>query len=171
MIQLASVIPGEAAMAQAQSKTQICLERRYFIDGSDARIIMGGEEAGLLRLWRERREEVEREDLSGNLIAPLAVATRNLNQRRYEAMAGGVPLGWYIAAVCYATTVISLGYYPWNFLLVGLLFLIRNKPLHERAFVCCSSRVRIIIGLADGHVVHSALNSMKTTFALSGSRR
>jgi predicted phage-related endonuclease len=39
-------------------------ERRDFIGGSDARIIMGNDEAALLRLWREKRGEVEREDLS-----------------------------------------------------------------------------------------------------------
>jgi predicted phage-related endonuclease len=37
-------------------------ERRYFIGGSDARVIMGNDEAALLRLWREERGEVEPED-------------------------------------------------------------------------------------------------------------
>jgi hypothetical protein len=152
-------------------KTPELHRRRYFVSGSDARILMGKDEATLLRLWPERREEVEREDLSGNLIAPLAVATRNLNRRWYEAIAGGVLLGWYIVTVCYAITVISLGWYPWNFLLVGLLFLIRNEPLHERAFVWCSSRVRMLTGLANRRVIHSGLNSMKATFAASGGRR
>ena len=32
------------------------LMRRSFIGGSDARIIMGDDEAALLRHWRERRE-------------------------------------------------------------------------------------------------------------------
>ena len=32
-------------------------DRRYFIGGSDARIIMGDDEAALLRLWREKRGE------------------------------------------------------------------------------------------------------------------
>ena len=32
------------------------------IGGSDARIIMGDDEAALLRLWREKRGEVEPED-------------------------------------------------------------------------------------------------------------
>src|SRR5262245_9075644 len=136
-------------------KTPELHRRRCFVSGSDARIIMGKDAAALLRLRPEGREEVERADLSGNLIAPLAVATRNLNRRWYEAIAGGVPLGWYIVTVCYATTVISLGWYPWNFLLVGLLFLIRNKRLHERAFVWRSSRVQMLIGLADRRVIHS----------------
>ncbi len=40
-------------------------DRRYFIGGSDARVIMGNDEAALIRLWREKRGEVEPEDLSG----------------------------------------------------------------------------------------------------------
>ena len=65
-------------------------ERRYFIGGSDARIIMGNDEAALLRLWREKRGEVEPEDLSGNLIVQLGVATEDLNRRWYEANSGQV---------------------------------------------------------------------------------
>jgi len=42
--------------------------RRSFIGGSDARIIMGDDEAALLRLWREKRGEVEPEDLIPDLI-------------------------------------------------------------------------------------------------------
>ena len=49
--------------------------RRTFIGGSDARIIMGDDEAALLRLWREKRGEVEPEDLTGNLIVQLGTAT------------------------------------------------------------------------------------------------
>src|SRR5215472_11548180 len=62
--------------------------RRYFIGGSDARIIMGSNEAALIRLWREKRGEVEPEDLSGNLIVQLGVATEELNRRWYEANSG-----------------------------------------------------------------------------------
>ena len=46
------------------------LGRRHFIGGSDARIIMGDDENALLRLWREKRGEVEPKDLSGNLDRP-----------------------------------------------------------------------------------------------------
>ena len=77
-------------MAQAQSKTRICSERRYFIGGSDARIIMGDDERALLRLWREKRGEVQPEDLSGNLIVQLGVATEELNRRWYQANSGSV---------------------------------------------------------------------------------
>ena len=64
--------------------------RRYFIGGSDARIIMGNDEAALLRLWREKRGEVEPEDLSGNLVVQLGVATEELNRRWYQANTGQV---------------------------------------------------------------------------------
>jgi predicted phage-related endonuclease len=65
-------------------------ERRYFIGGSDAHIIMGKDEDALLRLWREKRGEIEPEDLSGNLIVQLGVATEDLNRRWYEANTGQV---------------------------------------------------------------------------------
>ena len=64
--------------------------RRYFIGGSDARIIMGDDEEALLRLWREKRGEVEPKDLSGNLIVQLGVVTEDLNRRWYEANTGQV---------------------------------------------------------------------------------
>jgi predicted phage-related endonuclease len=38
--------------------------RRHFLGGSDARIIMSPDEAALIRLWREKRGEVEPADLS-----------------------------------------------------------------------------------------------------------
>ena len=63
-------------------------DRRYFIGGSDARIIMGDDEAALLRLWREKRGDVELEDLSGNLIVQLELATEPLNRRWYERNTG-----------------------------------------------------------------------------------
>ena len=65
-------------------------DRRYFIGGSDARIIMGNDEAALIRLWREKRGEVEPEDLSGNLVIQLGSATEELNRRWYEANTGQV---------------------------------------------------------------------------------
>ena len=63
-------------------------ERRYFIGGSDARIIMGDDEEALLRLWREKRGEAEPEDLSGNLIVQLGLITEDLNRHWYERNTG-----------------------------------------------------------------------------------
>jgi len=65
-------------------------DRRCFIGGSDARIIMGDDEAALIRLWREKRGEIEPEDRSGNLIVQLGLATEELNRRWYEANTGQV---------------------------------------------------------------------------------
>jgi predicted phage-related endonuclease len=62
--------------------------RRVFIGGSDARIIMGSDEAALVRLWREKRGEAEPEDLSGNLIVQLGLATESLNRHWYERNTG-----------------------------------------------------------------------------------
>jgi predicted phage-related endonuclease len=59
-------------------------DRRSFIGGSDARIIMGDDEAALLRLWREKRGDIEPEDLSGNLIVQLGTVTEGLNRHWYE---------------------------------------------------------------------------------------
>jgi predicted phage-related endonuclease len=64
------------------------LARRGFIGGSDARIIMGSEEAALVRLWREKRGEADPEDLSGNLIVQLGTATEDLNRCWYERNSG-----------------------------------------------------------------------------------
>jgi predicted phage-related endonuclease len=65
-------------------------DRRYFIGGSDARIITGDDEAALLRLWQEKRGEVEPKDLSDNLVVQLGAATEDLNRGWYEANTGQV---------------------------------------------------------------------------------
>jgi len=93
--------------------------RRYFIGGSDARIIMGSDEQALVRLWREKRGEVEPEDLSGNLVVQLGVATEDLNRRWYEVSTGQVltdvqkkvrhpALRWMGAMVAARTAVLSV---------------------------------------------------------------
>ena len=62
--------------------------RRTFIGGSDARIIMGNDEAALLRLWREKRGEAEPEDLSGNLVVQLGVVTEDAQPALVRAQHG-----------------------------------------------------------------------------------
>jgi hypothetical protein len=61
--------------------------RRHFIGGSDARIIMGQDEKALIRLWQEKRGEVGPEDLSGNLIVQLGLATED-NRTWYKRNTG-----------------------------------------------------------------------------------
>jgi predicted phage-related endonuclease len=72
----------EGIMTGSSNKASV--NRRLFLGGSDARIIMGADEAALIRLWREKRGETEPEDLSGNLIVQLGVATEELNRLWYE---------------------------------------------------------------------------------------
>src|SRR3954447_19360016 len=62
--------------------------RRTFLGGSDARIIMGRDEAALQRLWREKRGEAQPEDLSGNLIVQLGTVTEPLNRLWFERNTG-----------------------------------------------------------------------------------
>jgi predicted phage-related endonuclease len=64
------------------------VNRRHTIGGSDARVIMGDDEAALRRLWREKRGEVEPEDLCDNLIVQLGTVTEELNRRWYQRNTG-----------------------------------------------------------------------------------
>ncbi|MBU6462897.1 MAG: YqaJ viral recombinase family protein [Bradyrhizobium sp.] len=64
--------------------------RRTFIGGSDARIILGQDEATLVRLWREKRGEAEPDDLSGELVVQLGTVTEPLNRQWYEKNTGQV---------------------------------------------------------------------------------
>ena len=81
--------PITGAPSEASTKRR-SVDRRYFIGGSDARIVMGTDEAALLRLWQEKRGEAEPEDLSGNLVVQLGLATEKLNRRWYQANTGRV---------------------------------------------------------------------------------
>ena len=63
-------------------------ERRTFIGGSDARIIMGNDEPALVRLWREKRGEADPEDLSENLLVQLGIVTEDLNRQWFERNTG-----------------------------------------------------------------------------------
>jgi putative phage-type endonuclease len=75
-------------MASYAQKIADSATRRSFIGGSDARIIMGADEAALIRLWREKRGEVGPEDLSGNLTVQLGKVTEDLNRTWYERNTG-----------------------------------------------------------------------------------
>jgi predicted phage-related endonuclease len=75
-------------MSESFANLYASSDRRSFIGGSDARIIMGDDETALLRLWREKRGEGEPEDLSDNLIVQLGTVTEDLNRRWYERNTG-----------------------------------------------------------------------------------
>jgi predicted phage-related endonuclease len=75
---------------QPFGKNENSVKRRSFVGGSDARIIMGDDEAALQHLWREKRGEAAPEDLSGNLIVQLGSVTEELNRHWYERNTGHV---------------------------------------------------------------------------------
>src|ERR1700737_4528484 len=72
------------AMLRIDRTAVMTRDRRQFIGGSDARIVMGKDEKALHRLWREKRGEVAALDLSGVLIVQLGLVTEDLNRRWYE---------------------------------------------------------------------------------------
>jgi predicted phage-related endonuclease len=81
---------NEAERTIMNARTKSNENRRPFIGGSDARIIMGNDEEALLRLWREKRDEAEPPDYSRNLLVHLGLATEGLNRRWYEHTTGEV---------------------------------------------------------------------------------
>src|SRR6516225_11087538 len=89
-------------------------DRLYLIGGPALHVPPIETETSLLELWREISRRADPDN-------PME------EQNRQKTMTGRMPLGWYLVAVCYATAVILLGWYPWNFLLILLLF--GNKHL------------------------------------------
>ncbi|MFL5238230.1 MAG: YqaJ viral recombinase family protein [Rhizomicrobium sp.] len=69
-------------------RATIVRDRRCFIGGSDARVIMGKDHKALHGLWREKRGEEAPADLSSVLIAQLGLVTEDLNRRWYELNSG-----------------------------------------------------------------------------------
>jgi len=65
-------------------------DRRSFIGGSDARIVMGNDEPTLLRLWEEKRGVIDPADLSENLLVQLGTVTEPLNRHWYEKNTGQI---------------------------------------------------------------------------------
>jgi predicted phage-related endonuclease len=63
-------------------------DRRLFIGGSEARIVMGKDQTALLQLWRQKRGEARPEDLSSDLVVQLGTVTENLNRHWYEKHSG-----------------------------------------------------------------------------------
>ena len=77
VIDLNAAIEGGRTMSEdATQLKMVGIQRRSFIGGSDARVIMGNDEAALIRLWQEKRGEVGPEDLVGQLDCPAWVRDR-----------------------------------------------------------------------------------------------
>ena len=81
-------IPQARAAPAVLSVLQRGESRSSYIGGSDARIVLGKDENALIRLWKEKRGEIEPEDLSGNLLVQFGCATEDLNRRWFERETG-----------------------------------------------------------------------------------
>lgn len=79
-----------SGMMDDMKSTVLKRDRRHFLGGSDARIIMGTDQEALLQLWREKRGETKPKDLSTNLIVQLGNVTEDLNRRWFETNSGQV---------------------------------------------------------------------------------
>lgn len=64
--------------------------RRLGIGGSDANVILGGDEEKLIRLWQEKIGAVEPEDLSGVLPVQMGVWTEPFNRAWFQQQTGRV---------------------------------------------------------------------------------
>lgn len=63
-------------------------ERRSFVGGSDANIILCGDADRVTRLWREKRGEIEAEDLSDCLAVMLGCWTEAFNRQWFMRLSG-----------------------------------------------------------------------------------
>ena len=64
------------------------MDRRGYIGGSDANIILSGDAQRIARLVAEKRGEVEPEDLSRSLPVQLGIWTEQFNRNWYELQTG-----------------------------------------------------------------------------------
>ena len=62
--------------------------RKQGIGGSDANTIMGGDAEKIIRLWKEKRGEIEQEDLSRVLPVRMGSFTEALNITWFEEETG-----------------------------------------------------------------------------------
>ena len=69
------------------------MDRRGYIGGSDANIILSGDAQRIARLVAEKRGEVEPEDLSRSLPVQLGVWTEQFNRNWYELQTGNQVTG------------------------------------------------------------------------------
>lgn len=77
-----------AATCRPAAGARASQARNRGIGGSDANVILSGDEDRILRLWREKRGEAEPEDLSGKLSVALGCWTEPFNRQWYEKISG-----------------------------------------------------------------------------------
>ena len=107
-----TAIPGPITGAISKASTNRgSADRLYLIGGSAPYIPPIETETSLLELWREISRQADPDN-------PM----EEHNRRWHEMITGRMLLGSYIVAITCATAVILLGWWPWNVLLILLLF-------------------------------------------------
>ena len=107
---LPTAIPGPITGAISKASTNRGSADRLCLIGGSAPYIPPIEtETSLLEPWRDISRRADRDDPTEE-------------QNRQKTIIGRMPLGWYIVAITYATLSILLGWWPWNILLILLLF-------------------------------------------------
>ena len=105
-----TAIPEPITGAISKASTHGSADRLYLIGGPASHIPPIETETSLLELWREISRRADPDN-------PMEE-----QNRWHETITGRLPLGCYIVAITYATVTILLGWWPWNILLILLLF-------------------------------------------------
>lgn len=85
--QATSPVPWPS-LDELRHDSQWVLDRRSYIGGSDANVILSGEPDRVRALWLEKRGEKEPEDLSAKLAVMLGCWTEPFNRHWYEKLSG-----------------------------------------------------------------------------------
>jgi hypothetical protein len=79
---------GAIDLASLGLSAEALAERQDSIGGSDANILMGGDDARILQLWKEKRGETEPENLTGNLAVMMGSFTEPFNAAWFTKQTG-----------------------------------------------------------------------------------
>jgi hypothetical protein len=82
------LVPGESRRAKIGMTEEARLARLGRIGGSDARIIMSGDQSAIEHLWRVKRREIEDDNYDDVLLVQLGNATEDLNATWFEKQTG-----------------------------------------------------------------------------------
>jgi hypothetical protein len=82
------IVPSWPCLADLGLAREEQVSRRAGIGGSDANVILSGDGERIARLWREKRGDVEAEDLSSILAVMLGSWTEAFNRQWYERDCG-----------------------------------------------------------------------------------
>ena len=83
-----SSVPGWPRLVDLVTDAEQVRQRRSGIGGSDANIILSGDQERIRNLWLKKRGEAEPEDLSDRLPVMLGCWTEEFNRQWFEKVSG-----------------------------------------------------------------------------------